>query len=267
MASESAAAAGGGGGGAPPQNFFRDVIYQSAAAASSRAPWDIQRAQPALARAAAAFSGAVLDVGCGLGDNALWAARLPGVASVLAVDLAPAAVAEARARAAAASAAAAAVRIEERDVFAPAAIGAAGSFDTLLDSAVFHVRGRLFLGIFISESESHPGSARPPPSHPAPPTHSPSQCIGDDAAQRRYLAAVTPLIRRGGRAVLLVFSDENPEEGWRGPRRTPPAHARALWGEAGWRIDTLETDARYLDTMQRCEGKGGHALLMTATRT
>lgn len=118
---------------------------------------------------------------------------------------------------------------EVRDVFSPEAIGAAASFDTLLDSAVFH-------------------------------------CIGDDDAQRRYLRAITPLIRPGGRAVLLVFSDENPADSWRGPRRIPPAHARALWEEAGWAIDSLETGARYMDTMGRCEGKGGHALLMTATR-
>lgn len=77
---------------------------------------------------------------------------------------------------------------------------------------------------------------------------------------------MTPLVKRGGRAVLLVFSDANPEEGWRGPRRIPPAHARALWEGAGWRVDSLDASARYLDSMGRCGGLGGHALIMTATR-
>ena len=54
-------------------------------------------------------------------------------------------------------------------------------FDTLLDSAVFH-------------------------------------CIGDDAAQRRYLAAVTPRCKMDATAVMLVFSDKNPDPSV-GPRR------------------------------------------------
>ena len=211
-------------GAAPPENFFRDVIYAQPSRAPSRAPWDIQRHQPALESAEGLFTGRVLDVGCGLGDNARWLAARPGVTSVLAVDLAPAAIDEARARGTCGS-----LAFEVRDVFSPEAIGPAAPFDALLDSAVFH-------------------------------------CIGDDAAQRRYLQAITPLIRPGGRAVLLVFSDENPAETWRGPRRIPAAHARALWEEAGWKIDSLETGARYMDAMGRCEGKGGHALLMTATR-
>ena len=209
---------------APPgeQNFFRDVIYAS----PSRPPWDIEKAQPALVAAAPLFTGAVLDVGCGLGDNARWLASLPGVASVVACDLAPPAIATATSRGTCGGA----VRFTEGDVFAPASFGALpDQFDALLDSAVFH-------------------------------------CIGDDAAQRRYLAAVTPLVKRGGRGVLLVFSDENPEGTWRGPRRIPPEHARALWTEAGWRVDSLDTSVRYLDVMGRNEGKGGFALLMTATR-
>lgn len=222
-------------GSAPPANFFRDVIYQqqqaSTDSAAPKAPWDIRRAQPHLARVSSAFSGAVLDVGCGLGDNARWLATLPGVTSVLGVDFAPLAIAEARARGAGAGPAPVAFR--EGDVFAPASFGssAAAAFDVLLDSAVFH-------------------------------------CIGDDDEQARYLASVTPLIRAGGRAVMLVFSDENEEATWRGPRRIAAERARAAWTAAGWRVDALETDARYFDAMQppRCGGLGGHALLMTATR-
>lgn len=214
-------------GNSPEQTFFKDIVYAQAAASNTRAPWDIQRAQPALERAIQCFSGAVLDVGCGLGDNSRWLATLPSVTSVLGVDLAPAAVTEARARGSGVGPAP--VAFEERDVFLPETIAPIGSVDTLLDSAVFH-------------------------------------CIGDDDKQRHYLKSITPMVRLGGRAVLLVFSSQNPEEGWRGPRRIAPEHAREFWEAAGWRVDTLEDDARYLDIMGRCDGKGGHALLMTATR-
>jgi SAM-dependent methyltransferase len=63
------------------------------------APWDIGRPQPAIARLAAEgrFAGAVLDAGCGTGDNALHVASL-GL-SVLGVDVAETALAVARQKA------------------------------------------------------------------------------------------------------------------------------------------------------------------------
>ena len=64
------------------------------------APWDIGRPQPPIARLAskAGFTGAVLDAGCGTGENALHIASL-GL-SVLGVDVAETALAVARAKAA-----------------------------------------------------------------------------------------------------------------------------------------------------------------------
>src|SRR5688572_11184041 len=63
------------------------------------APWDIGRPQPAIVRLAAqgAFTGTVLDVGCGTGDNALHLTSL-GLA-VLGVDVAETALAIARTKA------------------------------------------------------------------------------------------------------------------------------------------------------------------------
>src|ERR1700736_3082114 len=63
------------------------------------APWDIGRAQPAIVRLASegGFVGAVLDAGCGTGENALHVASL-GL-SVLGVDVAETALAIARAKA------------------------------------------------------------------------------------------------------------------------------------------------------------------------
>lgn len=97
------------------------------------APWDIGHPQPAIARLAdeGAFTGEVLDAGCGTGDNALYLAAL-GV-HVLGVDVAETAVSIARQKAAA------------RGLDAQFIVGDAlhlerlgRAFDTVLDSALFH---------------------------------------------------------------------------------------------------------------------------------
>src|SRR5438045_5785298 len=64
------------------------------------APWDIGRPQPAILRVASegGFAGAVLDAGCGTGENALLVASM-GL-SVLGFDVAETALAIARDKAA-----------------------------------------------------------------------------------------------------------------------------------------------------------------------
>src|SRR5690242_8761926 len=105
-----------------------DASYQD-----GPAPWDIGRPQPAVVRLAShgGFAGAVLDAGCGTGENALHVAAL-GL-PVLGVDVAGTAVAIARAKAAerglpAAFAVADACRLER--------LGR--RFDTVLDCGLFH---------------------------------------------------------------------------------------------------------------------------------
>src|SRR3954468_11628052 len=66
-----------------------DASYQG----SEKAPWDIDRPQPALAAVADQFSGRVLDAGCGTGEHALLAASR-GLEAV-GVDFAPTAIARA----------------------------------------------------------------------------------------------------------------------------------------------------------------------------
>jgi SAM-dependent methyltransferase len=97
------------------------------------APWDVGRPQPAIVRVAAegGFAGAVLDAGCGTGENALHVAAL-GL-PVLGVDVAEAALAIAREKAAdrgieAEFAAADAFRLER--------LGR--RFSTVLDCGLFH---------------------------------------------------------------------------------------------------------------------------------
>jgi SAM-dependent methyltransferase len=97
------------------------------------APWDIGRPQPAIVRVASegGFAGAVLDAGCGSGENTLHVAAL-GLA-VLGVDVAETALAMARAKAA------------DRGIDAEFVVADAlrldrlgRTFDTVLDCGLFH---------------------------------------------------------------------------------------------------------------------------------
>jgi SAM-dependent methyltransferase len=105
-----------------------DASYQDGAA-----PWDIGRPQPAIVRLASegGFAGAVLDAGCGTGENALEVASL-GL-SVLGVDVAETALAIARAKAADRG-----IKVEfaAADAFQLERLGR--KFETVLDCGLFH---------------------------------------------------------------------------------------------------------------------------------
>lgn len=98
------------------------------------APWDIGEPQPAVVRLAEAevFGGAVLDAGCGTGDNALHLAAR-GFRPLLGIDLAETAVSIAREHATARGleaefVVADALRLDRLE----------RTFDTVLDCALFH---------------------------------------------------------------------------------------------------------------------------------
>jgi SAM-dependent methyltransferase len=96
-------------------------------------PWDIGRAQPVVEELAAAgeIAGAVLDAGCGTGENALFLAALGH--EVLGVDAVEKAVAAARRKAAGRSLRA------EFVVHDALELGALGRrFGTVIDSGLFH---------------------------------------------------------------------------------------------------------------------------------
>jgi SAM-dependent methyltransferase len=97
------------------------------------APWDIGRAQPAVVRLASEgrFRGAVLDAGCGTGENARHVAAL-GL-SVLGVDVAETALTIARARTADSGID---VKFAAADAFRLDRLGR--TFDTVLDCGLFH---------------------------------------------------------------------------------------------------------------------------------
>ena len=97
------------------------------------APWDIGQPQPAIVRVASArgFAGAVLDAGCGTGENALHLAKL-GL-SVLGVDVAETALAIAQEKA---DGRGIEVEFAAADVFQLKRLGR--MFETVLDCGLFH---------------------------------------------------------------------------------------------------------------------------------
>ena len=132
------------------------------------APWVIGEPQPAVVALAnsGALRGRILDIGCGLGEHTILLAGLGH--PVLGVDYAPQAIAQARANAAARGVD---VRFEVGDALQmEAVLGGGAPFDTILDSAVFH--------------------------------------IFDDAAERaRYVAGLHRGCRAGGHVHLLALSE------------------------------------------------------------
>ncbi|WP_422748789.1 class I SAM-dependent methyltransferase [Mycobacterium sp. WMMD1722] len=111
----------------PSQTRF-DQAY-----ADGSPPWVIGQPQPAIVELQrhAAIRGAVLDVGCGAGEHTILLAGLGY--DVLGVDFAPHAVELARRNAAARGSDA---RFEAADALA---LPAGPRFDTVIDSALFHV--------------------------------------------------------------------------------------------------------------------------------
>lgn len=96
-------------------------------------PWDIGRPQPGFVRLAeaGAFTGALLDAGCGTGEHTILAARHG--ARALGIDVSPRAIEIARRKAAERGADA---RFEVRDALDLPAPG--DVFDTVVDSGLFH---------------------------------------------------------------------------------------------------------------------------------
>jgi SAM-dependent methyltransferase len=157
------------------------------------------------------LTGQLLDVGCGTGEHTLLAASYG--ATALGVDVSPSAIEQARGKAAARGIPAAAggqigpaaaggqigpaaaggqigtARFEVADAVRLGNLGL--SFDTIIDSGLFHVF--------------------------------------DDDSRARYVTSLASVLRPGGRLYLMCFSDRQP--GMFGPRRVSQDELRAAFGD------------------------------------
>jgi SAM-dependent methyltransferase len=151
----------------------------------SAPPWDIGRPQPAFLRLADAdaLTGALLDAGCGTGEHTILAAGRG--ADALGIDVSPRAIEIALRKAGERGVE---PRFEVMDALRLQMLG--DSFDTVLDSGLFHVF--------------------------------------DDSARSRYVAALHAVLHEGGHLHLMCFSDRQPGD-W-GPRRVSERDLRAAFG-------------------------------------
>jgi SAM-dependent methyltransferase len=212
-------------------------------------PWDIDQPQPAFVRLAGQgmLTGQLLDVGCGTGEHTLLAASYG--ADALGVDVSPLAIERARGKAAARGIPAAAggqigpaggqvgpaaaggqigsARFEVADALSLVDLGQ--SFDTILDSGLFHVF--------------------------------------DDGNRARYVTSLASVLRPGGRLYLMCFSDRQP--GTLGPRRVSQDELRSAfsdgWTIVAITADTFQVDRgvfgsttvqAWLATVSRVNGSG-----------
>jgi SAM-dependent methyltransferase len=125
-----------------PENFDLhdvnfDALYQGGEMVPGldlpAVPWDIGAAQPVVieAEAAGRFYGAVVDVGCGLGENAIYLAGQGH--QVTGIDVAPTAIEQAREQARQRG-----VDVEFAVADATTLAGFDGRFDSVLDGACYH---------------------------------------------------------------------------------------------------------------------------------
>jgi SAM-dependent methyltransferase len=205
--------------------------WDASYAGSVPPPWDVGHPQPAFVRLAGQgmLTGQLLDAGCGTGEHTLLAAS--SGADALGVDVSPLAIEQARGKAAARGIPAAAggqvgpaaaggqvgpaaaggqvgpaaaggqvgpaaaggqvgtARFEVADALSLRDLGL--SFDTIIDSGLFHVF--------------------------------------DGGSRARYVTSLASVLRPGGRLYLMCFSDQQP--GTAGPRRVTQDELRAAFGD------------------------------------
>jgi len=157
-------------------------------------PWDIGRPQQAYVELAQAgnIQGSVLDVGCGTGEHALYLAQLGH--DVWGIDSSPTAIQKAQAKAIARG-----IKVTFRVADALKLQELERTFETIMDSGLFHV---------FSDEE------RP-----------------------LFVRSLASVLKPGGTYYLLCFSDQESSSG-PGPRRVSEAEIYAAFRE-GWHVNDI----------------------------
>ncbi|WP_328391816.1 class I SAM-dependent methyltransferase [Nocardia sp. NBC_00416] len=169
------------------------------------APWIIGEPQPAIVELerSGRIRGRVLDPGTGAGEHTIALTALGY--DVLGVDLAPSAVAYARRNAAAKGVPNARFEVVDMVALAESGDNPLGAFDTIVDSALFHV--------FVEAPE----------------------------ARAAYVRTLHELCEPGGHVHILALSDS--EAGF-GPRIGADM-IRAAFAGPGWDVEELRPDHYY----------------------
>lgn len=169
------------------------------------APWIIGEPQPAIAELerTGRIRGRVLDPGSGAGEHTIALTALGY--DVLGVDLSPSAVAYARRNAANKKVPNARFEVGDMVALARAEDNPLGTFDTIVDSALFHV------------------------------------FVEDPAARAEYVRTLHRLCEPGGHVHILALSDA--EAGF-GPR-IGAEMIRASFTGPGWELEELRPDHYY----------------------
>lgn len=187
---------------APQESDHFEEMYRDERTAHglpAATPWDIGGPQPVVQQLVAlgAVRGDVLDPGTGPGHHAIHYASkgLPATG----IDASPAAIERARANAAKAG-----VTVDFQVADATKLDGLEGRFDTVVDTAFYHV--------FTGESE----------------------------LQKSYVRALHRATKPGARLYMYEFGDHN-VNGFKMPRSMTAADFREILPDAGWEITYLGT--------------------------
>lgn len=169
------------------------------------APWIIGEPQPAIValERSGRIRGRVLDPGAGAGEHTIALTALGY--DVLGVDLSPSAVAYARRNAAAKDVPAARFEVADMVALADSPDNPLGTFDTLVDSALFHV------------------------------------FLADDEARAAYVRTLHRLGNPGAYVHVLALSDTEPGFG----PRIGAGLIRESFAGPGWAVEDIRPDRYY----------------------